>query len=70
MDPRLRTLGNGLITCIALAWLGYQVLYGEGMLRIFAAFTLVIGVVRTAGDILDYIRPRPKRRRSRERDGN
>ncbi|MEU1593430.1 hypothetical protein ABZ468_11360 [Streptomyces sp. NPDC005708] len=70
MDPRLRRLGDGLMTCIALAWFGYQALYGEGVLRIFSALMSVVVVVTTAGAILDYIRPRPKRRRSSERDGN
>ncbi|TWV53553.1 hypothetical protein FRZ03_09690 [Streptomyces misionensis] len=68
MEPRWKRFGTGLMSCIALAWLGYQALYGEGMLRIASAIMLVIGVVTTAGAILDHIRPRPKRRRSRERD--
>ncbi|MEU6576774.1 hypothetical protein [Streptomyces sp. NPDC046805] len=70
MDPRLRRLGGGLMTCIALAWFSYQALYGEWMLRIVSALMLMMIVVTTAGAILDHIRPRPKRRRSREGDGN
>ncbi|MES4889796.1 hypothetical protein [Streptomyces sp. NPDC096012] len=68
MEPRFRRFGDRLMTCIALAWFGYQALYGEGMLRIVSALLFVIGVVTTAGAILDRIRPRPKRRRSREQD--
>ncbi|MEW2290700.1 hypothetical protein [Streptomyces sp. NPDC047841] len=68
MEPRWKRFGTGLMNCIALAWFGYQALYGEGMLRIVSALMLVIGVVTTVGAILDHIRPRPKRRRSRERD--
>jgi len=63
-------LGDGLMKCIGLAWGGYQVLYGEGMLRIASVLLLVMGVVTTAGWVLNDIRPRPKRRRSLERDGN
>ncbi|MCQ9185655.1 hypothetical protein KMT30_42840 [Streptomyces sp. IBSBF 2953] len=68
MEPRFRRFGDRLMTCVALAWFGYQALYGRGMLRIVSVVMLVIGVVTTAGALLDRIRPRPKRRRSRERD--
>ncbi|SFE81846.1 hypothetical protein SAMN02787118_102734 [Streptomyces mirabilis] len=67
MDPRFRRLGNGLMTCIAVTWFGYQALYGDGMLRIASIFFLVVGAVTTAGAVLDYVRPRPKRRRSLEK---
>ncbi|MEV7131227.1 hypothetical protein [Streptomyces sp. NPDC093260] len=68
MEPRSKRFGTGLTNCMALAWFGYQALYGEGMLRIVSALVSVIGVVTTVGAIPDHIRPRPKRRRSRERD--
>ncbi|MFB7572974.1 hypothetical protein [Streptomyces sp. NPDC056165] len=68
MDPRLRRFGNGLMTCIAVVWFGHQTLYGEGVLRIFSALMLVMSVIAIAGAVLNDIRPRPKRRRSRERD--
>ncbi|PJM93689.1 hypothetical protein [Streptomyces sp. CB01373] len=68
MDPRLRKIGDRLMTCVALAWFGHQALYGQGMLRLLSALMLVVGVVIAAGAVHDHIRPRPKRRRSRERD--
>ncbi|WP_159106668.1 hypothetical protein [Streptomyces rishiriensis] len=68
MEPRLRRFGERLMTCIALAWFGYQARYGQGMLQMVSAGMLVIGVVTIACTILDHIRPRPKRRRSREQD--
>ncbi|MFB7112869.1 hypothetical protein [Streptomyces sp. NPDC056291] len=68
MDPRLRRFGNGLMTCLAVAWFGHQTLYGEGLLRIVSALMLVMSVIAAAGLALNDIRPRPKRRRSRERD--
>ncbi|WUD72143.1 hypothetical protein OG937_10810 [Streptomyces sp. NBC_00510] len=68
MDPRLRKLGDGLITCIALTWFGHQAIWGEGVLRMLSALMFVAGAVATAHNIIDYIRPRPKRRRSREQD--
>ncbi|GED89305.1 hypothetical protein TNCT6_63900 [Streptomyces sp. 6-11-2] len=68
MDPRFKRLGNGLMTCIAMAWFGYQALYGDGLLRIGSTVMLVICVIGTASAVLNDIRPRPKRRRSRERE--
>ncbi|AJE41304.1 hypothetical protein CP978_15900 [Streptomyces nodosus] len=68
MDPRLRRLGNGLMTCLAMAWFGHQALYGEGLLRIGSALMLVMTVIAVADAVLNDIRRRPKRRRSRERD--
>ena len=64
MDPRLRRLGSGLMTCVALAWFGYQALYGDGPLRIFSVLFLAVGLVTTAGAVLDHVRPRPERRRA------
>lgn len=67
MAPRLKRLGNGLMTCIAVVWFGYQALYGTGMLWVVSILFLIIGVVTAAGAVLDYVRPRPKRRRAGER---
>lgn len=64
MAPRLKRLGNGLMTCIAVAWFGYQALYGDGPLRIASILFLLVGVVTAAGAVLDHLRPRSKRRRS------
>lgn len=64
MTPRLRRLGSGLMTCIAVAWFGNQALYGEGGLRIASIILLLAGAVTTAGAILDHVLPRPKRRRA------
>lgn len=67
MAPGLVGLGKGLLTCIAVTWFGYQALYGEGALRIASIVFLVAEVLSTAGAVLDYVRPRPKRRRSLEK---
>jgi hypothetical protein len=67
MAPRFAGLGKGLVTCISVPWFGYQALYGQGVLRIGSIFFLVMEVVATAGAVLDYFRPRPKRRRSLEK---
>jgi hypothetical protein len=57
------------MTCIGLTWFGYQAIYGDGVaLRLFSIFMLVIGAVTATGAVLDHVRPRPKRRRARERD--
>lgn len=64
MTPRFKRLGNGLMTCIAMAWFGYQALYGEGALRIASIVLLIVGVVTTAGAVLDHVLPRPKRSRA------
>ncbi|MFD8911784.1 hypothetical protein [Streptomyces sp. NPDC059575] len=68
MDPRLRKLGEGLMNCVALAWFGYQTLYGQGLMRIASAVMLVICVIGTAGWVVNDVRRRPKRRRARERE--
>ncbi|MFF5536674.1 hypothetical protein ACFY71_30135 [Streptomyces cinerochromogenes] len=68
MNPRLRKLGSALLTCVGVAWCGYQAVYGDGALRIFSVFVLVIAAVTGAGAVLDHVRPRPQRRRARERD--
>lgn len=65
--PSIRGLGFGLMTCIATAWFGYQALYGEGARRIVAIPFLVMGVATAVGGILEYVRPRPRRRRSLEK---
>ncbi|MEU7563285.1 hypothetical protein [Streptomyces eurythermus] len=67
MNSRLRTLGSGLVTCAALVWFGCQAIDGSGALRLWAAFMLVVAVVTGAGAVLDRLRPRPGRRRARER---
>ncbi|MEU3527604.1 hypothetical protein AB0E62_27660 [Streptomyces sp. NPDC038707] len=69
MNPRLRTLGSGLVTCAALAWFGRQTVRGSGAPRIWSAVMLTVAVVTGAGAVLDRVRPRPARRRARERDG-
>jgi hypothetical protein len=70
MYPRLKKLGSGLVTCIALIWFGNQALYGEGALRVFSILMLIALVATTALAILDRVRPRPKRRRARECDAD
>ncbi|KKD06439.1 hypothetical protein [Streptomyces sp. WM6386] len=67
MAPRLKQFGNALITCVAVAWLGYQALYGDGGLRISSIALLIVGAVTAVGAILDHVLPRPKRRRSLEK---
>lgn len=67
MTPRLKRIGNALMTCIAVAWFGYQALYGEGGLRITSIALLIVGAVTAVGAILDHVLPRPKRRRSLEK---
>lgn len=67
MAPGLVGLGKGLLTGIAVPWFGYQALYGEGALRIASIVFLVAEVLSAAGAVLDYVRPRPKRRRSLEK---
>ncbi|MET8077298.1 hypothetical protein [Streptomyces sp. NPDC005303] len=64
MTPRLKRLGNGLMTCIAVVWCGHQALYGEGGLRIVSIALLIVGTVTAIGAILDHVLPRPRRRRS------
>ncbi|MFJ9005069.1 hypothetical protein [Streptomyces canus] len=64
MAPRLKQLGNGLMTCIAVAWFGHQAVYGEGGLRITSIALLIVGAVIAVGAILDHVLPRPKRRRA------
>jgi hypothetical protein len=64
----IERLGNVLMYCMAVAWMGHQALYGEGMLRGVSIFFLIIGIVLAAGAVLDHVRPHPKRRRARERD--
>lgn len=67
MKQRWRRVGGGLMTSIAVAGFGYQALNGEGMLRIASVFFLVMQVLAIAGAVLDFFRPRPKRRRSLEK---
>ncbi|MEU1192748.1 hypothetical protein [Streptomyces sp. NPDC005859] len=67
MTPRFRRLVNGLMTCIAVAWFGYQALYGEGGLRIASIALLIMGAATTVGAILDHVLPSPKRRRALDR---
>lgn len=64
MTPRLRRLGRGLMNCVAVAWFGYQAVYGEGPMRIASIILLIAGVVLTAATVLDHALPRPKRRRA------
>ncbi|MEU0210507.1 hypothetical protein ABZ235_31330 [Streptomyces canus] len=64
MTRRLKQLGNGLMTCIAVAWFGHRALYSEGGLRIASIALLIVGAVTAVGAILDHVLPRPKRRRA------
>lgn len=67
MNPRLKRLGNGLMSCVGTAWFGYQALYGEGALRYASILLLIVGAATATGAVLDHFRPRPKRRRAHER---
>ncbi|WRZ94911.1 hypothetical protein OHB54_41250 [Streptomyces sp. NBC_01007] len=66
MAPRFVGLGKGLVIFILLTSLGRQALYGEGPRQILSVLFSVMGVMATAGAVLDHVRPRPKRRRSAE----
>ncbi|MBM9509130.1 hypothetical protein [Actinacidiphila acididurans] len=66
MTQRLRTLGSGVLTCLALVRFGYQAL-NDGMLRVLSVVLLCVGTLTTAASVRDRFRPRPQRRRSRER---
>ncbi|MFJ8348463.1 hypothetical protein ACIQ9J_19220 [Streptomyces sp. NPDC094153] len=70
MGPRLRKIGDRLVTGVALVWFGHQALYGQGIQRIVSILMLVIGAVTTAGALFERVNSRPKRRRSRERDAD
>lgn len=61
----LRTALAGLPFVIFVA---VQVVTGHGGGRIFSACALVVLVPLVVLDVLDHFRPRPKRRKSRERD--
>ena len=65
MTPRLKRLGSGVRTCVAVAWFGHEALYGEGGLRIAAIALLLLGVLTAVGAIIDHVLPRPKRRGGR-----
>ncbi|NNN31803.1 hypothetical protein HLK59_15805 [Streptomyces sp. S3(2020)] len=67
MTPPLRRIGSGLMSCIAVAWFGYQALYGEGGLRVLSIALLIVGAATAVGAILDRALPSPKRRRALEK---
>lgn len=66
MASWFKRLGNGLMTCVAVAWFGYQALYGEGMMRVSSVVLLLVGAATAVGAVIDHAFPRPKRRRTLE----
>lgn len=64
----LRKLGIVLLHCLALIWFAYNAITDSGALQFFSILMLIFAVAVAGTAILDRIRPRPQRRRSRERD--
>jgi hypothetical protein len=65
---RLRKLGTTFLNCLALVWFADNAITDSGGLQLFSILMLIFAAMMAGMAVLDRIRPRPKRRRSRERD--